>query len=124
MTSPQSSPFLYQLQVSKLGRFCQRDRGEDLFALEPPPLSYTKGEQVFRRILCTASKHNIILGYRKNFAPGLPNSAKFLISECDELRARDPTDPTIPDLNARIIYIFLIKSVKLNDLNPRSVIEC
>jgi hypothetical protein len=40
--------------------------------------------------------------FRKNFIPGLPNSAKTLISQCNSLRARDSADPGILPLNNQI----------------------
>jgi hypothetical protein len=57
---------------------------------------------ILRDVLNTASKHNIPSGYRKDFIPGLQTSVILLISERDEIRARDPSDPAIPVLNARI----------------------
>jgi hypothetical protein len=39
----------------------------------------------------------------KNVVPGLPNSAKDLIAEHDNLRAHDPSNTTIPALNICIV---------------------
>jgi hypothetical protein len=63
-------------------------------------------------VLLTASKHNIPSGYRKDFTPGLPNAAKDLIRERDELRSADPADPALPDLNARIEDAIKVSSRK------------
>jgi hypothetical protein len=66
------------------------------------PTDCARDEQKFRNILLDASQHHIPSEYRKDFVPGLSNSAKHLISECDKLQARDSTDPNIPALNNRI----------------------
>jgi hypothetical protein len=45
---------------------------ESMLATEPPPTSASTGEKVLRKIMCTAGKHNIPAGYRKDFRPGMP----------------------------------------------------
>jgi hypothetical protein len=73
----------------------------DLLSNEALPTSCTKGKKVFRDVPLQASKHNIS-GYRMDFIPGLPRTAKVFISERDNLRAQNPTDPEIPFLDSRI----------------------
>jgi hypothetical protein len=63
---------------------------EDLISSLPPPTSCAKDVQKFTKILLSASKHNIPSGYRKDYIPGLPNAAKDLIRERDELRSIRP----------------------------------
>ena len=77
---------------------------EDLFAAlpSPSPSSCAKDEKTFRDILLRASKHNIPSGFRRNFIPGLPPSAKDLIAKRDELRSRNSVDPAISLLNDQI----------------------
>jgi hypothetical protein len=85
---------------------------EDLFSKLLPPTSVSRDKRRFWNVLLTASSHNIPSGYRANFVPGLPNSAKVLISERDELRARDPSDPAIPTLNTKIFEAIQTSSCK------------
>jgi hypothetical protein len=68
----------------------------------PAPTSCARDERKLRDVIVNASKHNIPSGYRKNFIPGLPNSAKTLINQRDALRAADSSDPAIPALNQQI----------------------
>jgi hypothetical protein len=75
---------------------------EDAVSKLEDPTNCARDEQMLRSILLDASRHHIPSGYRKDFVAGLPNSAKHLITECDKLRARDPADPEIQGLNARI----------------------
>jgi hypothetical protein len=75
---------------------------EELFSSLLAPTSCAKGERKFWAVLLSVSKYNIPSGFRKNFIPGLPNSAKTLISQRDTLRACDPADPGIPPLNDQI----------------------
>ena len=65
----------------------------------PPISSCAEGEKYLRNILLNASKHNIPSGFRKDFVPGLPASAKDLICQRDALRERDPCDPDISRIN-------------------------
>ena len=75
---------------------------ELLFSHLPPPASCAAGEANFRKVMLTASKHNIPSGFRKSFTPGLPHEAVDLTKRRDELRCLDPLDPEIPILNNNI----------------------
>jgi hypothetical protein len=75
---------------------------EELISGLDPLTSCARDAQKFSNVLLSASKHNIPSGFRKDFIPGLPNAAKDLIRERDDLHSNDPSDPALPDLNARI----------------------
>jgi hypothetical protein len=75
---------------------------EDLISRLDPPNSCAKDAMKFSEILLTASKHNIPSSFRKDYNPGLPNPAKYLIRKCDELHSIDPANPALLDLNARM----------------------
>jgi hypothetical protein len=68
----------------------------------PAPTSCARDKRMLRDVIVNASKHHIPSGYTKNFIPGLPNSAKTLISQCDALRAADSSEPAIRVLNRQI----------------------
>ena len=68
---------------------------ENLFASEPPPQTCSKGEKVFRHILKRAAKHHIPSGFIKNHIPNLPDEAKNLIRERDNIRQENSSDPRI-----------------------------
>jgi hypothetical protein len=75
---------------------------EAAFRNQPKPTSVSSGEKVFRKILLTASKHAVPSSYRRECVPGISREASVLISERDELRSIDPTDPGIEVLNQSI----------------------
>ena len=99
----------------KMGPACYtnfRKANWDLFTAEsensysnlPLPTSCAKGEKTFRQILQKASRRNIPRGNIPNFTQGLTQYAREMISERDDLRAADPTDPGIPRLESRIAW--------------------
>jgi hypothetical protein len=85
---------------------------EELISCLDPPTSCAKDALKFSNVLLSASKHNIPSGFQKDFIPGLPNVAKDLIRERDNLCSNDPSDPALPDLNARIEESIKVSSRK------------
>ena len=79
-----------------------KDLTESQFSTLPLPTSCSEGEKVWRRVLTEASSRAIPAGYRKNVLPGLDIDSARLVQERDELRRRNPNDPSILDLNQRI----------------------
>ena len=75
---------------------------EEKFAALPPPSSCSEGEKIWRKVISSASSHHIPTGYRQNFAPGLNPESIDLAKERDEIRTRDPNDPSLPDINERL----------------------
>ena len=75
---------------------------ENSFSNLAPPTSCAIGEKIFRQILQKASRRNIPRGKIPNFTQGLTQHAREMISERDDLRVADPTDPRISQLESRI----------------------
>jgi hypothetical protein len=96
------------ISQGRLGWFHQGDRVLVSTATASGVLA--KGEQVFRKILITASNHNIPLGFRRNFIPGLPSTAIPLINQRDNLRKQNPSDPHITRLNSEIEVAIRVSS--------------
>ena len=69
---------------------------------QPGPTDVYQSEAVLRKVINTASKHNIPSGRRKDAIPQLSDEAKQWMTERDELRAREPHSPKIEELNSRI----------------------
>ena len=63
------------------------------------------GEKVFRKILNTASAHNIPSGRIPKAKPNIPPAASRLIKQRDETRRNNPHSEDIPTLNARIDFL-------------------
>jgi hypothetical protein len=57
------------------------------------PSLCASGEQVFYKIVKTASGHSIPAGFDKDYTPGLPREAVLLTTCCDMLCCIDPLDP-------------------------------
>ena len=79
-----------------------RSESEAAFARLPPPTSCSTGEKLWRRIILKASSHHIPCGYRSNYVPGLNAESAGLVRERDEVRVRDPNDPSLVDINQRL----------------------
>jgi hypothetical protein len=77
---------------------------ETLFSTLPPPISCAVGEKAFREALLTAAKHNIPAGRIPNFRPNLTPDTRTLIAQRDTLRAANPQDPTLPDIERDIAH--------------------
>ena len=75
---------------------------EQSFNNIPPPSSCDAGELIFRKILLKATRRNIPQGKIPDFTPGLTEHARSMIAERDRLRAANPADVTIHQLEARI----------------------
>jgi hypothetical protein len=75
---------------------------EAKFRSLPPPSSVGAGEKIFRVILQTASSHCIPAGFRRSCIPGTSCEAASLINHRDAVRANDPLDPSLTDLNSDI----------------------
>ena len=75
---------------------------EHAFSNIPPPLSCDAGELIFRKILLKATRRNIPRGKIPDFTPGLTEHARNMIAERDRLRAANPADESIHQLEARI----------------------
>ena len=49
-----------------------------------------------------ASSHHVPSGFYRNYTPGLDAESARLARERDEVRSRDPNDPSLPDLNRQV----------------------
>ena len=78
---------------------------EELFLSEEEPSDAHSGEKVFRKILNTASAHNIPSGRIPKAKPNIPPEASRLIKQRDETRRNNPHSEDIPTLNARIDFL-------------------
>ena len=78
---------------------------EELFLSEEEPSDTHSGEKVFRKILNTASAHNIPSGRIPKAKPNIPPAASRLIKQRDETRRNNPHSKDIPTLNARIDFL-------------------
>ena len=57
---------------------------------------------VFQKIINAISKETIPAGYYRNFTPGLSPQIRHLTMQRDAIRAVDPTDPQVGQLNRDI----------------------
>ena len=78
------------------------DFTESAFSALPPPSSCSIGQKTFRNILRDASVRFIPRGSIPNYTPHFSEADKRLTSERDRLRATDPQNPEIANLNNRI----------------------
>jgi hypothetical protein len=85
---------------------------ESRFINLPDPVSFAKGERIFRDVVLSASGHCIPSGTRKDYTPGLPREAVPLTKRWDDLRRADPIDPEIGTLNKEISEIICRSSRK------------
>ena len=75
---------------------------ESLVSLLPPPSSCASGEKKLRHAILTASKHNVPAGFRKDHVPCKNREISELEDRFDDLRQRDPNDPTLGNLALEI----------------------
>ena len=66
------------------------------------PTSCGAGVKAFCHVILEAAKHSIPAGYRRDYTPGISNEAADLIKERDNIRAADPEDEAIGELNTSI----------------------
>ena len=79
-----------------------KEEVEERVSRLPAPSNASTGEKAFRRVLLDASRRHIPTGYHKSFRPSLCPEARDLMKERDSRRARDPADPSLEALQARI----------------------
>ena len=72
-----------------------------------------QGETQFRHAILTASKHAIPAGFRREYKPGIPREAAEFARRRDNIRATNPLDPEIEELNRSI--------AKLNNESSRQI---
>ena len=87
-------------RAADVARF--RDLSEADFTSVPLPTSCSSGEKIFRRIVVRASKRSVPAGRCTKFTPGLPREAADLAKQRDDLRAANPSDPSIAVINTEI----------------------
>ena len=78
------------------------------FSRETAPTSCSAGEKRFRKILLRAAKHHIPAGFVRDRLTSLPDEAKRLARERDELREENPNHPQISVFNQLIEEITAI----------------
>ena len=79
-----------------------KEEADSLISQLPPPSSCSSGEKLFRKAVLTASKHHIPAGFRKDFVPGRNAEVDALQQQYDDLRSRDPRDPTLEQIEGEI----------------------
>ena len=79
-----------------------RESTEDLFANQPPPSSCSKAYRTFAEILLRADRKFIPKGRRQEILFGLSPEAIDLIKRRDRLRASNPQDPSLPELQREV----------------------
>ena len=71
---------------------------ERLVSQLPTPSSCSSGEKLLREAVLAAAKHHIPAGYRKDFTPGRNAEVDALQKRYDEVRTRDPRDPSLEQI--------------------------
>lgn len=75
---------------------------EEKFSKQYLPLDTYNAEKVFSSVMKKAARRCIPSGRIPRIRPNFPTSAAILADERDEIRARDPANPRISELNKRI----------------------
>jgi len=83
-----------------------------MFIAAPSTSNASTDAIVFQKIVNTISKETIPSGYFKNFTPGLSPEIRLLTDRRDAIRATDPNDPEISQLNHQITSLIKEEATK------------
>ena len=79
-----------------------RDYIEEKVAAPPNTSNVLTKEKFLREVITTASKIHIPSGRIPKTNPAIPSEARELITERDDIRAADPADPRLEEMNINI----------------------
>ena len=78
------------------------EQTERLFSSTTPSQNASIAAKQFQKIINNTSNRTIPTGHRKTCKPGLSPTIRNLTNQRDALRQSNPSDPSIPTLNAQI----------------------